>query len=142
MDTVNHNDVRAWSVERLKEAVAEFRDGLAPFGPVSVRYELAITAGNDRAVMDGVVSLVLRDSPRRVEMSLDHMSVYSLPLSVRVQNRLVAEGFDTLGKVKGLTLRRVLSMPMMGRRGLREIQDLLDSHNVDMPPGSWAFITG
>jgi len=60
MDNVNYVEVRAWAVERLIEAVEEFRSGVAPFGPVAVRFELSISAGNDRAMMDAVVANLLR----------------------------------------------------------------------------------
>jgi len=137
MDYVNIQAVRDFAMQRLVEAFEAFRNEETDFCNVVARYELAVGAGIDRSMIDATICQALHAPCPEIDR--DHMSVYSLPLSVRVQNRLVAEGFDTLGKVKGLTVRRVLSMPMMGRRGLREIQDLLAAHNVDMPPGSWVF---
>lgn len=124
------NVVRAWAVDKMIEAVAEWRAGGSVI-PFVERVRMAEGAGVPREEIDRLLRAGPVTSATWARYS-DDLSVYDLPLSICVQNRLVAERVETFGQLRQVSRRTLLHMPMMGKRGVGEVRSFLAGCGFDL----------
>lgn len=67
------------------------------------------------------------------EGRIDLMSLYDVNLLPKTRNALLRRGFKTLGQIRNLPERSLLSIPNIGSRAIRDIKAMLAEYGLELP---------